>query len=117
MISLLLAIALQDEAADVLRKLSDDSAEVRANAADALVERGRKGIPLVRRILEKAEGDVKAVARKCLERIDRAEVRALLEKAGHKDLDRLVPGSDDVLAKLLPDVRLHLLPTTPACED
>jgi hypothetical protein len=116
MILILLTWALQDDVAAEIRKLSADSVESRGAAADALVARGRPAIPFVRKLIAASTGDVKAVVSKCLERIDRAEVRAVLDKAGHKDLDKAVVVTDEVFAKLRPFVTMHLLPTTPACQ-
>lgn len=115
MLAWLAAIALQveDTPEDVIRRLSARSISGRQHAMDDLVSRGREALPLMRKVVGKAEGEPLTLARRVIGEIDRDEAKLLLAKAGHQNINDLKTVGDEALAKLLPNLTVHVLPTRP----
>jgi len=83
----------------------------RARAMEELVSRGREVLPLMRKVVARAEGEPLALAKRVIGDIDRDEAKLLLAKAGHENINDLKTVADEGLAKLFPNLSLHVLPT------
>ena len=112
---LILALLLAQESADeVIKALSQESAVARGEAADKLVARGRKSIPVLRQAIERA-ATVRDEAQKAVDRIGSAEVAALLKERGHAELNDLRRATHAALTAALPHATVDLLPANAAC--
>ena len=111
MLFLLALTLIAQDVDETLKKLSDESVEVRKEMAAALVKQGRPAVPLLRAALAKAAGNAKLEVESALAQISSNEVKALLDGAKIKGLGELQIVTDDVLAKLLPTAVVYLLVT------
>jgi hypothetical protein len=111
--AILLALALlqDDDVDEIIRRLSARSIGGRQRAMDDLVSRGREVIPLMRKVVAKAEGEPLALAKRVIGEIDRDEAKLVLAKAGHENINDLKTVADEGLAKRFPNLSLHVLPT------
>src|SRR5262245_32514413 len=115
-LALLLALQYDDTPEDVIRRLSARSLAGKARAMEELVSRGRDALPLMRKVVEKADGEPLTLARRVIVDIDRDEAKVALAKAGHENLDDLKTIADEGLAKVHPLLSLHVLPTKPGVD-
>lgn len=112
-IALGILLPIQDEIEGWIQRLGDDLVEVRDEAARQLTAKGRPGIPLVRKILERSSGPGRLAAEQVLKDIDRADAAAVLKDAGHGGLDKLVEVRDEEYARVCPTRPVWVLPTGP----
>jgi hypothetical protein len=117
MIHLLLALLAVQSDDEVVKKLSDESVDVRKEMSAALVKKGRASAAQLRRIADKEGGQAKAEAQAALAEISSNEVKALLESEKVKGIGDLQVLKDDAVAKQLPSATVYLLSTSKDDDD
>ncbi len=117
MFTLLLSLALLQSDDEVIKRLSDESVDVRKEMSAALVKKGRASAVQLMRIAARETGQARAEAQSALAEISTNEVKALLDAEKIKGLGDLTTLKDEAVAKQLPSSTVYLLLTSKDDDD